>query len=328
MPDRISPSPAPDAITLADIRAAAVRIAPFVHRTPVLTCATLDALTGAKLFFKFENFQKTGAFKARGATNAVLLLDAAAASRGVITHSSGNHGAALALAARRRGIAATVVVPHETAAVKKAAMRGYGATLIECPRADRDAVCAAEIARSGAHMVHPFDDDRVIAGQGTAAVELLADLPDLAAITCPVGGGGLFAGSAVAAHALNPAIRMIAAEPAAADDAARGFASGVRQPAISPARSIADGLLGHTSDRTFALLRAHAETVVTVSEAAIIHAMRLVYQHMKIVIEPSCAVPLAALIEGGWDARGGRVGVILTGGNVDLAALPFAAAAA
>lgn len=312
-------------VTLDDVRAAAARIAGHVHRTPVHTCAALDDATGAKLFFKCENFQRAGAFKARGAANAVLALAECDAARGVVTHSSGNHGAALALAARGRGIACTVVVPRTAPAAKLAAMRGYGARLVECEPsfAAREAACAAVMAETGATLVHPFDDRHVIAGQGTAALELLADAPGLDAVTVPVGGGGLLGGVAVAAKGLDPAIRVVAAEPAEADDAHRSRAAGAIQPAVTPPRSVADGLLGQLSPRTFALMQAHCDDIVTVSEAEIVAAMKLVWQRMKIIIEPSCAVPVAALIERRWDAAGRRVGVILTGGNVDLDRLPW-----
>ncbi|QMW23433.1 pyridoxal-phosphate dependent enzyme [Sandaracinobacteroides saxicola] len=295
-----------------------------LHRTPILTCRTLDSLTGATLFFKCENFQKTGSFKARGASNAVARLSPEAAAKGVVTHSSGNHGAALAMAAQAHGIAATIIMPRTAPAVKKAATAAYGATIIECEPtfAAREAACARVIADTGATLVHPFDNDDVIAGQGTAAAELLADIPDLTVITVPLGGGGLLAGTALAAKAHNPAIRVIAAEPEGAADGARGFASGLREPMPNP-KSIADGLLGQMSERTFAIMRAHVDAVVTVSEASIIHAMRLIFMHMKIVIEPSCAVPLAAILSNAWEARGQRVGIILTGGNVDLDRLPW-----
>lgn len=311
-------------ITLSDIRAAHARIAAHVHRTPVFTSSALDALTGARLFFKCENFQRAGAFKARGAANAVLSLDDATAARGVVTHSSGNHGAALAMAARARGIPAHVVVPRTAPSVKKAAMAAYGATIIECEPtfAAREAACAAVMAGTGAHLVHPFDDPAVIAGQGTAALELLADVPGLETVTCPLGGGGLLGGTAVAVKGINPRVRVVAAEPEGADEGFRSRQAG-RLLANERTATIADGLLGNMSERTFALMQRHVDEVVTVGDDAIIEAMRLVWTRMKIIIEPSCALPVAALLQGRWDARGKRVGVILTGGNVDIDRLPW-----
>lgn len=315
-----------EAPTFADIRLAHARIAPHIHRTPILTCAALDSIVGAHLHFKCENFQKTGAFKARGAFNAVLALSQAQASRGVVTHSSGNHAAALALAARTRGIAAHVVMPRTAPAVKKAAVASYGALIVECDPtlAARLEGVAAIAAATGATVIPPFDHPDVIAGQGTCLVELVEDAGvTFDAISCPVGGGGLLAGTLVAAAALAPAARVIAAEPLAADDAARGFQSGILQPQVLPVATIADGLTTAMSAMTFAVMRAHATKVVTASESAIIEAMRLIWSRMKILVEPSCAVPLAALLEGAWDANGQTVGIILTGGNVDLDSLPW-----
>jgi threonine dehydratase len=312
--------------TLADIRIAHERIAPHLHRTPVLTSRLIDEAVGARLFFKCENFQVGGAFKARGAFNAVLALTDEAAARGVVTHSSGNHAAALALAAARRGIAAHVVMPRTAPAVKKAAVAAYGARIVECEPTlvAREAAAAEIVAATGATLVPPFDDQMVAAGQGTAAVELLEDAgAPLEAVTCPVGGGGLLTGTAIAVRGLAPEARVIAAEPAAADDAARGFRTGVLQPQVLPVATIADGLTTAMSPMTFASMRAHVDDVVTVSEPAIVEAMRLIWSRMKIIIEPSCAVPLAALLERRWDAAGKRVGIILTGGNVDLDRLPW-----
>jgi threonine dehydratase len=312
--------------TFADIRIAHARIAAHIHRTPVLSSRLLDEAVGARLFFKCENFQVSGAFKARGAFNSVLALSDAAAARGVVTHSSGNHAAALALAAVRRGIPVHVVMPHTAPAVKKAAVAAYGARIVECEPtlAAREAATAVLLQETGGTFVPPFDDMAVAAGQGTAAVELIEDaaLP-LDAVTCPVGGGGLLAGTAVAVRGLAPGVRVVGAEPAAADDAARGFRSGQLQPQVLPVATVADGLTTAMSPMTFAIMRAHVDEVVTVSESAIIEAMRLVWSRMKIVIEPSCAVPVAALLERSWDATGQNVGVILTGGNVDLDHLPW-----
>jgi threonine dehydratase len=311
---------------LAAIRAAQARIAPHVHRTPVLTCATIDAEVGAHLFFKCENFQKVGAFKARGATNAVLSLDAQGARRGVVTHSSGNHGAALAFAAARRGIPAWVVMPDNASKAKLANVRRYGATVRLCAPtlAAREEACAELLGTTGATLVHPFDDASVIAGQGTAALELVADVPDLDAIIAPVGGGGLLSGSAIAATSSRPGLAVHGAEPANADDAARSLASGCVEPA-APATTIADGLRTTLSPRTLAALRAHVTSIGLATEAGIVRAMRMIWERMKIVVEPSSAVPLAALLEGTLDLRGRRVGVIISGGNVDLDRLPWPA---
>lgn len=313
--------------SFADIRIAHARIAPHVHRTPILTSRSLDALVGGRLFFKAENFQRTGSFKARGAFNAVFALPDEMAAKGVATHSSGNHAAALACAAVAHGIPAHVVMPETAAAPKVEAVRAAGASIRFCAPtlAAREAAVAAIVADNGARLVPPFDDPLVIAGQGTAAVELIEDAPmPLDLILCPVGGGGLLGGTALATRALLPAARVVAAEPEAADDAARGFAGGVRQPQLLPVTTIADGLTTAMSDLTFSLMRAHVDAVVTVSEAAIVEAMRLLWSRLKVVIEPSCAVPVAALLTGGVEARGLSVGVILTGGNVDLDRLPWA----
>ena len=306
-------------ISLRDVREAQARIRGYVHRTPVLTSAALDALTGARLSFKCENLQKVGAFKARGAHNAVLSLTDAEALPGVLTHSSGNHGAAVALAARNRGIPAYVVMPSTTAEVKKSAVARYGGIVTYCEptlRA-RESVTERIRAETGADFVHPYNDMRVIAGQGTAAVEFIEEVPDLDLLLCPVGGGGLLSGVAVAAKSLRPGIRVVGVEPALADDAQRSFRSGVLQPGTD-AQTIADGLRGALGDKTFPLIRAHADDIVTVSEQAIVRAMRTIAEIMKLIIEPSSAVPVAALLEGAVSAREQRVGVILTGGNVDL----------
>ncbi len=309
---------------LAAIRAAHARIAPHVHRTPVQTSRSLDGVTGATLFFKCENLQKVGAFKARGACNAVFALPAAVAQRGVVTHSSGNHGAALAYAARQRGITAHVVMPDNAPKIKVANVEGFGAQVHFCAPslAAREAMCAEVVASTGGTLVHPYDDYDVIAGQGTAALELLADVGDLDAIIAPVGGGGLLSGTAIAARGVAPRIDVLGAEPAGADDAARSFASGTLHAMPHP-RTIADGLRGALSQRTLAALRAHVTTIGTCSEGAIVAAMRLVWERMKIVIEPSSAVPVAAMLEETVPVKGRRVGVILTGGNVDLDKLPW-----
>ena len=311
-------------LTLADIRAAHARIADKIHRTPVLTSATLDALCGAQLFFKCENFQKIGAFKARGATNAVFALTEAEAANGVATHSSGNHAAALARAARLRGIPAHIVMPSNAPKTKIESVRRNGGIIVFCEPTllAREAACAKIIAETGARLVHPFDDYAVMAGQGTATLELLEQAPDLDLIIVPVGGGGLLCGTAVAAKGARPGIRVIAAEPAGADDAARSVAAGRLIP-LEQAATIADGLRTSLSARTFPLIQQQLDGIVTVSEESIVAAMRRIWEVLKIIIEPSCAVPYAAVMDEKIDVSGKRVGIILTGGNVDLDALPW-----
>ncbi|MBL9076403.1 MAG: threonine/serine dehydratase [Planctomycetes bacterium] len=306
-------------ITLGAVTAAAARIREFVHRTPVLTSRTLDAAVGASVFCKCENLQKVGAFKARGACNAVFALPPDVAARGVVTHSSGNHAAALAYAARARGVPCAVVMPDTAPAIKVDAVRGYGAEIRFCKPADRDAVCAAWQRERGMHLVHPFEDPDVIAGQGTAALELLEQVPELDAVVTPVGGGGLCAGTAVVVRALRPAAQVVAAEPAAVDDAARSLATGVRQPRVDGAKSWADGLMTGLGEPNFRLLREHRVRVVTVDEPAIVAAARFFLQRMKLVVEPSAATVLAALHADGGALQGRRVGLVLSGGNTDFA---------
>jgi threonine dehydratase len=308
----------------ADIRSAAERIAPHVHRTPVLTCRALDAMTGRTLFFKCENFQRVGAFKFRGATNAVLSLPEATAQRGVLTHSSGNHAAALALAARIRSIAATVVMPRNAPRVKREAVAGYGAEIIPCEPTleSRETTAGEVIARTGAAFIHPYDDPRIIAGQGTAALELLEEVPDLDLVLTPIGGGGLTSGSALAVRGASTTTELIAVEPAGADDAHRSLRARRLIPQTDP-RTIADGLLTSLSDRTFRLIQAHVRDIVTVSEDGIVTAMRHIWERMKVVVEPSAAVPLAALLEEKIPTRPRRIGIILSGGNADLDHLPW-----
>jgi len=309
---------------LAAIQAAHVRIRPHIHRTPVLTSASLDARCGGALFFKCENFQQTGAFKARGATNAVFSLTETEAARGVATHSSGNHAAALSRAARLRGIPAYIVMPSNSAKAKIRNVEAYGGRITLCAPTQqaREETCARVIAETGAVMVHPFTDERVMAGQGTAVLELLEDAPNLDLVLCPVGGGGLLAGTAIAAKGMRPAIRIIAVEPAEAGDAARSFSAGRIVP-LEHAATIADGLRTTVGAPNFAVMQQLVEGVVTVSEEAIIAAMRQIWETLKIVVEPSGAVPYAALLEGKLKVTGLRVGLILTGGNVDLDALPW-----
>jgi threonine dehydratase len=313
-------------LDLAAIRAAHDRIRPHIVRTPVLTSGALDAATGGTLFFKCENLQKIGAFKARGAANAIFTLTEAEAAKGVATHSSGNHAAAVARAARIRGIPACIVMPTNSAKSKIRNVEREGGRITFCEPNDRarQETCDRLIAATGAAMIHPFNDYRVMAGQGTAALELLEDVPDLDLILCPVGGGGLLCGTAVAAKALRPGIRVVATEPAGADDAARSFRAGRITPA-EKVDTIADGLRTTVGPLNFPLIRQHVDEVVTVSEAGIVAAMRLLWEELKILIEPSCAVPYAAILEKQVNVTGLRTGIILTGGNVDLDALPWAA---
>lgn len=307
-----------------DITAAAARIAPYAHRTPVHTSATLDAMTGASLLFKCENLQKVGAFKFRGACNAVFSLEDDEARRGVATHSSGNHAQALALAARLRGVPAHIVMPENAPEIKKRAVAGYGARITYCAPTleSRESTLAAVVADTGAAFIHPYNDVRIIAGQATAARELLEVHPDLELIMTPVGGGGLLSGTALAAayHPGRP--EVVAAEPEGADDAKRSLEAGYIIPSVDP-HTIADGLLTSLGEKTFAIIREHVREIVTVSDATIIAAMRIVWERMKLLIEPSAAVPLAAVLDGSVDVEGKRVGIIFSGGNVDLDRLPW-----
>lgn len=305
--------------TFEDVQAAALRIRGLVHRTPVMTSATLDREFDAKLFLKCENLQKCGAFKARGACSAVFALPEAVAARGVITHSSGNHGAALAYAARRRGIPCTVVMPDTAPGVKVAAVKGYGAEVHFCKASERDAVCAALQRERGATLVHPFENPDVIAGQGTAALELLEDVHGLDVVITPVGGGGLCAGTAVVVRRLLPRALVLGAEPKAVDDAARSMATGVRQPRVDGAKSWADGLMTGLGEPNFALMMQHRVQVLTCTEDAIVAAARFFVERMKIVVEPSAATVLAVLRTMASELRGKRVGAILSGGNTDFA---------
>ena len=311
-------------LDLAAIRTAHERIRPHIHRTPVLTSERLDAASGASLFFKCENFQKVGAFKARGATNAVFALDEETARRGVATHSSGNHAAALSRAAKLRGIAAHIVMPSNSPKVKVRAVEGYGGRIVFCEpnQRAREETCARVIAETGATLIHPFENEDVMAGQGTIAVELLEDVPELDFVLCPVGGGGVLSGVAVAAKALRPGIKVIATEPAGADDAAQSFHQH-RLVYQEKKETIADGLRTNLGAPNFALVQRYVDDVVTVSEEGIVAAMRAIWETMKIVVEPSGAVSYAAIIEGKIDCRSKRVAMILTGGNVDLDALPW-----
>jgi len=308
----------------SDIIAASEAIAPFVHRTPVLTSRQIDSVSDAYLFFKCENFQKVGAFKFRGATNAVMSLTAEQRARGVVTHSSGNHAAALAYAAVSRGVKAYIIMPSSAPEVKKRAVAGYGAEITFCEPtlAAREAAAAGVIERTGATMIHPYDNFDIIAGQGTAAMELLAyiDRPD--AVIAPVGGGGLLSGTAIAARHLVPSVKIYGAEPLLADDAARSLHSGTIQPALPP-RTMADGLLTSLCERTFTVIKYNVDDILTVTEEQISGAMMLVWERMKIIIEPSAAVPVAAVLANKELFRGKRVAIIVSGGNVDLTKLPF-----
>jgi threonine dehydratase len=310
---------------LRTIREAAARIGPWIHRTPVVTCRALDERSGMRLFFKCENLQRVGAFKMRGASNAVFSLSDEQARRGVATHSSGNHAQALARAARNRGIAAHIVMPDNAPAVKRAAVAGYGGRIVPCAPtlAARESTLQRVVEETGAVFVHPYDDHRIIAGQGTAALELLEELPDLDAVVAPVGGGGLASGTALAVHGLDPRVRVVAAEPRSADDAFRSLREGRIVPSQDP-RTVADGLRTSLGARTFPILREHLDRIALAGEESIVAAMRLLWERAKLVVEPSGAVPLAALLEDPGDLGGRRVGVILSGGNVDLDRLPWA----
>jgi len=311
-------------LDLDGIRAAHERIRPYIHRTPVLTSSRLDEASGVSLFFKCENLQKIGTFKARGATNAVFSLDDASAKRGVATHSSGNHGAAVARAAKLRGVRAHIVMPSNSARVKIRAVEGYGAQIAFCEPTEeaREAVCAELINKTGATLIHSFENEHVIAGQGTAAVEFVEDVSDLDVVMCPVGGGGLLSGTAVAAKSIRPNIKVIAVEPANADDAAQSFRAG-RRIVTEKKFTIADGLRTNVGEPNFGIIQRYVDDILTVSEEAIVAAMRRIWDTMKIIIEPSAAVPYAAISEGMSGLSGKRVGIILTGGNIDLDALPW-----
>ena len=315
----------PYAATLESISEAAERIAGSVHRTPVVTCETLDGLAGRKLFFKCESFQKIGAFKIRGATNAIGRLSAAVAEAGVVTHSSGNHAQAVALAAKRRGVPAHIVMPTTAPEVKRAAVAGYGASIHPCePTLEaRETTAARVIEETGGTLIPPYDHPDVISGQGTVALELLDQVSDLDVLVVPVSGGGLISGVSIAAKALRPSLRIVAAEPSGADDAARSKARGERVLEAHP-KSIADGLLANLGELTWPVVRDLVDEVITVDDSAIASAMRLLWERAKLVIEPSGAIGLAVALDGQFArVRGARVGVVLSGGNVDLGKLPF-----
>jgi threonine dehydratase len=322
---------APDWRTIEQAHA---RIAPRVHRTPVLTSLSLDALTGAQIFFKCENLQKTGSFKIRGATNAIFSLSGEEVAHGIVTQSSGNHGAAVACAAGWRGVPAWIVMPKNAPKIKQRAVERYGGkvTLCDPTMTSRAEVSARVQAETGAVMIHPYDDDRIIAGQATAAKELLEDFSDLDAVFAPVSGGGLLSGTCFGAKGVRPDVRIFGCEPECADDAYRSLTTGTLQ-SIDSSDTIADGLRASLSPRTFAILQKQVTAVLRVTEEEIIAATRLIWERMKIIIEPSSAVAIAPLLKPGTlasldlpargDGRSLRLGVIFSGGNVDLSSLPF-----
>lgn len=305
--------------THESIRQAAQRIAPHAHRTPVFRSATLDAMSGASLFFKCENFQRVGAFKFRGACNAVFGLSDAEAARGVTAHSAGNHAQALALAAKLRGIPAWIVMPKNAPEVKKAAVAGYGASIRYCEPTlqAREETTAQIIAETGATLVHPYDDYAVITGQATAALELVEEVPDLDAVIAPVSGGGLLAGTALAVHYASPGTRVVGGEPAGADDAYRSLKAGRIIPSENP-ETIADGLLTSLGEKNFPILQQLVSEIALVSDEETMHATRLVWERMKLVIEPSAGVGVAAVLGHRFAVAGKRIGIILSGGNVDI----------
>ncbi|GAB4326937.1 MAG: pyridoxal-phosphate dependent enzyme [Calditrichia bacterium] len=311
----------PDAATIQETHAL---IKPYIHRTPVMSSRQLNRMAGAELYFKCENFQKVGAFKMRGATNAVLRLSDAEAERGVATHSSGNHAAALALAARNRGIRAYIVMPKTAPEIKKKAVAGYGAEIIFCEPTlqAREETLQQVVERTGATFIHPYNNWRVIAGQATAALEMLQEIPDLDVLLAPVGGGGLLSGTALAARWFSPKTEVYGAEPAGADDACRSLQAGRIIPSINP-NTIADGLLTSLGPKTFAVISRQVREILTVDDGQIVEAMRGIWERMKIVVESSAAVPLAVAFQYRQRFSGKKVGIILSGGNVDLSRLPF-----
>ncbi|MGB0409955.1 MAG: beta-hydroxyaspartate dehydratase BhcB [Pikeienuella sp.] len=314
--------------TFEDMVAAHERIKPYIHRTPVLTSRFLNEMAGCEMFFKCENFQKAGAFKVRGACNAVFGLSDAEAQKGVCTHSSGNHALSLSYAAGRRGIPCHVVMPRTAPEAKKAAVRGYGGIITECEpsTSSREAVFAEVQAKTGGDFVHPYNDPRVIAGQGTCSRELLEQMEDhggnLDMVVAPIGGGGMISGTCLTLSNLAPDMQIIAAEPEQADDAARSFKAGHIIADDAPV-TVADGLKVPLKDLTWHFVSNHVTDILTASEQEIIDAMILTWRHMKIVMEPSCAVPLATILKNPDVFAGKRVGVVITGGNVDLGALPW-----
>ncbi len=310
--------------TFENVREAAHRIRPFINRTPVLTSKSLNQIVGAEIFFKCENFQKVGAFKFRGATNAVQSLSEDKILKGVATHSSGNHAAALSLAARMRNTEAWIVMPRTAPSIKKEAVVGYGGKIIFCePTLEaRESTLNAIVEKTDATFIHPYNNPYVIAGQGTAALELLEEIPNLDIVMTPVGGGGLLSGTSITVSSLSPQTQVIAAEPEGADDAYRSLQENRIVPSIHP-KTIADGLLTSLGDLTFPIIKKHVHKIVTVDDDAIIKAMRMIWERMKIIIEPSAAVPFAAVLEKKIEVQDKRIGIILSGGNVDLEKLPW-----
>jgi threonine dehydratase len=311
-------------LTLEDIKKAYSRIKPFINKTPVLGSSYLNSLSGAELYFKCENFQKVGAFKFRGATNAVLSLSKDELIKGVATHSSGNHAAALALAAKNAGINAFIVMPDNALKIKKNAVKDYGGIITFCePTLEaRESTLEKIVEQTGANFIHPYDNEKIIVGQGTACLELLDELKDIDTIIAPVGGGGLLSGTSISAKGINKNIRVIAAEPKNADDAFRSFYSGKFIPSENP-NTLADGLLTSLSDLTFSIIKQNVDQIITVSEIEIIDAMRLVWERMKIIIEPSSATVLAVVLANKEKFKNKKIGLIISGGNVDLEKLPF-----
>ena len=309
---------------LSDIQSAHKRIKPYIHRTPVLTSQQLNRMFDCEMYFKCENFQKVGAFKFRGATNAVLSLTESQKEHGVVTHSSGNHAAALALAAGINGIKAFIVMPENAPAVKKDAVAGYGASITFCQPTlqSREENCRSIIEKEGATLIHPYDNFNVICGQGTASLELLEEKNDLDVIIAPIGGGGLMSGTSTCTKGIRSNIKVIGAEPQNANDAWKSFKSGILTPSVNPL-TIADGLLTSLSELTFSIIRRNTDDIFTVKEESIAGSMKLIWERMKIIIEPSSATVLAAISENPGFFRGKKVGLIISGGNVDLNKLPF-----
>ncbi|MEM9848858.1 MAG: pyridoxal-phosphate dependent enzyme [Bacteroidota bacterium] len=310
--------------SIANIQHVHEAIAPYIHRTPILTCESINAIAGAELYFKCENFQKIGAFKMRGATSAALALSEAEIGKGLATHSSGNHAQAVALTAKNLGTKAYIVMPSNSPAVKKKAVAGYGAEITFCEptQAAREATMAEIVAETGATFIHPYDDYNVIAGQATCAKEVFEDCPILDAIIAPIGGGGLMSGTALSAKYFSPMTKIYGGEPEIVNDAYRSLQSGQLQQNTTT-DTIADGLKTNLSDKTFGIIQEHLEEIILVNETEIADAMRLIWERMKIIIEPSCAVPLAAILKHPAPFSQRKVGLILTGGNVDLEKLPF-----
>ncbi|MEQ8477035.1 pyridoxal-phosphate dependent enzyme [Fulvivirga sp.] len=312
--------------SLAALKEAHERVKPHVHRTPILTSESINEIAGCEMYFKCENFQKVGAFKARGGVNAILSLDKETLKKGVATHSSGNHAQAVALAAKIAGTKAYIVMPNNAPIVKKNAVIGYGGEVIECePTIDaRESTLNEVIERTGAEMIHPYNDIRIIIGQGTAAKELIEDTEfDLEYILTPIGGGGLISGTLTAAHYLSPNTKVIGCEPEAADDAYRSLKSGTLLKNDAPPKTIADGLLTNLGELNFGIIKEHIHDILTVNDDEILKAMRLIWERMKIIIEPSCAVPFAVILKNKGIFKGKKVGVILSGGNVDFNKVRF-----